>query len=153
MRTYEEMIIKADEEGIEVIEMDFKGNAKGYCCDNVISISNKLTTNKEKKCTLIEEISHLKNNIGNILDQSDIRNRKQERLARTWGYEKLVGIIDLVSAYNNGVRNRYELSEYLDVTEEFIDSALKYYKEKYGLFYEIDNYIVYFEPLVIIKKF
>lgn len=152
MHTYEQMIIEADKEGIEIIEMNLKGNAKGYYCDNVVAISKKLTTNAERKCILIEEISHLKNNIGNILDQSDIRNKKQERIARAWGYRKLVRIIDLINAYASGVRNRYELAEYLDVTEEFVDNSLKYYKERYGLYYEIDNYIVYFEPLVILEK-
>lgn len=152
MQTYEQMIIEAEKEGIEVIEMVFEGNGKGYYCDNVIGISNKLTTDAEKKCVLIEEISHLKNNIGNILDQSDVRNRKQERKARTWGYRRLVRIIDLINAHAHGVRNRFELAEYLNVTEEFIDNSLKYYKERYGFCYEIDNYVVYFEPLVIFEK-
>lgn len=67
------------------------------------------------------------------MDQSRIENRKQERIARAWGYRKLVSVLDLINAKKEGIRNRYELAEYLDVTEEFIESTLKYYKEKYGI--------------------
>ncbi len=150
---YEQMIINADEKGIEVYEVNFKGNGKGYYSDNVIGISKKIQTNSEKRCILIEEIGHLKTTSGYIIDQSKIENRKQERKARAWGYERLVGIIDLINAYKYGVRNRFELAEYLDVTEEYIEDVIKYYKEKYGLYCEIDNYMVYFEPLVVLEKF
>ena len=78
-------------------------------------------------------------------------NRKQERCARAWGYEKLVGIIRLIEAFKAGVKNRYELSEYLNVTEEFIKEALEYYKQKHGLYFKIDNYVVYFDPLVVME--
>ncbi len=80
-------------------------------------------------------------------------NRKQERIARAWGYEKVVEVEYLISIYIEGVQNRYELTEYLRVTEEFIDECLKYCKEKYGLYYQIGSYIVYFEPLGIFQKF
>ncbi len=152
MHTYEQMIIEACEEGIEVIEINFKGEGKGYCCDNVIAISKKLTTNAEKRCVLIEEISHFKNNHGYILDQSKVENRKQERVARNWGYRRLVRLVDLINAYRDGVKSRFELAEYLEVTEDFVDNSLKYYKDKYGLYYEVDNYLVYFDPLVVVEK-
>lgn len=113
----------------------------------------KIKTNSEKRCIVIEETGHLKTTFGDIIDQSKIENRQQQRKARAWGYEKLVGIINLVNAYKDGVRNRFELAEYLDVTEDYIEDTIKYYKEKYGLYCEIDNYIVYFDPLVVLKKF
>lgn len=147
------MIIEAYEKGIEVYEIDFKGNGKGYYSDNIIGISKNIDTNSEKKCVLIEEIGHMETSLGNILDQSKIENRQQERRARAWGYERLVGIVDLINAYENGVKNRFELAEYLDVTEQYIDEALNYYKEKYGLYYEIDNYLIYFDPLIVLEKF
>ncbi len=76
---------------------------------------------------------------------------KQERIARAWGYKKLVGITKLIDAFKYGVKNRYELAEYLQVTEEYIEDALKFYKEKHGLYYKIDNYVVYFEPLAVME--
>ena len=76
---------------------------------------------------------------------------KQENKARDWAYEKLVGIIRIINAYKNGIRSRYELTGYLDVTEEFLQDAINYYKRKHGLFFKIDNYVVYFEPLVVLE--
>lgn len=34
------------------------------------------------------------------------------------------------------------------VTEEFLREAIEYYKIKYGLFAEIDNYVIYFYPSI-----
>lgn len=91
-------------------------------------------------------------NCGNILDQSDIVNKKQELRARAWGYKKLVNILDFINAYKNGIRNRYELAEYLGVTEEFLEDAIKQYQREYGLYCKVGNYYVYFNPLSILEK-
>jgi len=153
--TYEKLLIENDHLKIREVdfsEVDPEGELDGLCVGKKIFIRKELS-DREKACILAEELGHYFTTTGNILDQSKLENRKQERLARAWGYERLIGIIDLVNAYKNGIRNRYELAEYLGVNEEFIEDALNYYKEKYGLYYEIDNYIVYFEPLVVLRKF
>ena len=149
--TYEELLDKVNEEGIEIFENNHIGKLKGLYVDNTITLNSSIGTESEKKCVLVEELGHHHTTVGNILDQSDVSNRKQERYARAWGYRKLVGIIDLVNAYKHGVRNRFELAEYLGVTEEYIDEVLEYYKQKYGLQYQIDNYLVCFEPLSVLE--
>ncbi|MBS4538181.1 ImmA/IrrE family metallo-endopeptidase [Clostridium sp. D2Q-11] len=148
---YEILIKESEDEGVEIIEMPFKGNIKGLYSDNVIAINKNIETDKEKKCILAEELGHHYTSSGDILDQSKVENRKQERRARAWGYSKLVSIELLIAAFKDDVTNRYELSKYLDVTEEYIDEALKYYKEKYGLSHRVNNFIVYFEPLSILE--
>ena len=46
-----------------------------------------------------------------------------------------------------GYKSLYdEMADYLDVTEDFLKDALKSYRRKYGIYTEIDNYIVFFEP-------
>lgn len=150
---YESLISDIQSKDIEVIEMNFRGTLKGLYANNTIAISSKIETEKEKLCILAEELGHHYTSYGNILDQKDIRNIKQEKKARNWGYERLVGIIDLISAYKKGARGRHEIAEYLNVTEEFLEKAIEHYKEKYGLCFEIDNYIVYFEPLGVLEKF
>lgn len=149
--TYEELLDKVKEEGIELFENNYIGKLKGLYLDDTITLNSNLENDKERKCTLAEELGHHHTTVGDILDQSDINNRKQERLARAWGYRNLVGIMDLVNAYKSGVRNRFELAEYLDVTEEYIEEVLKYYSQKHGQFFVIDNYAVYFDPLVVIE--
>ena len=69
-----------------------------------------------------------------------------------WGYNGLVSLLDLINAKKNGIRNRYELAEYLEVTEEFLTSALKYYKDKYGKMCFVGDYIVAFEPLEVYER-
>lgn len=147
--TYEDLLQEAEQSGLIVKEKPlraYKGRIKG----NRIAIKKDLDY-IDKRCTLIEELGHYYTTSGNILDQSKIDNRKQERKARAWGYKRLVGITDLINAFKYGVQNRYELAEYLNVTEEFIEDALKYYGQRYGPYVIIDNYVVYFEPLAVME--
>lgn len=149
--TYEELLDKANEEGIEIFENNYIGKMKGLYLDETITLNSNLENDKERRCVLAEELGHYYKTYGDIRDQTKIENRKQERIARAWGYRKTVGIIDLVKAFKHGVRNRFELAEYLDVTEKYIEEVLKYYSQKYGQYFVIDNYAVYFDPLVIIE--
>lgn len=145
---YEELLIEAEKENIEVIERDFKSTIKGLYCDNVIA-TKKGMTYKEKTSVLAEELGHYHRTYGDILDQSDTVNRKEERKARIWAYKRLVGLTKLIDAFNVGVKNRYELSEFLGVPEDFIEEAITYYYQRYGQLIQIDDYTIYFNPLVV----
>lgn len=151
---YEELLIEIQkkEPCIKVSEKPLKYGFKGLYKNNKIIIDKNIKTNAEKKCILAEELGHHYTSVGNILDQSKVENRKQEKKARRWAFERCVSVMDLVKASKEGIRNRYELAEYLDVTEEFLQEALNFYKEKYGLYYVLDNYIIYFEPLGVLEK-
>ncbi|GAA0082464.1 MULTISPECIES: ImmA/IrrE family metallo-endopeptidase [Clostridium] len=152
--TYNKLLYEAESQGVEVVEMKFNGKCKGLYGDNVIALNKNIETLKEKRCILAEELGHHYTSSGNILDNSNISNLKQEKRARNWGYEKLIGIIDIINAFNAGTKNRYEMAEYLEVTEDFLELSIQHYKEKYGVLFEIDNYIIYFEPnFGIMKKF
>lgn len=145
-------ILKAiEDEGIEIVEMEFNGVRKSLYGDNTIAIDHRIKDSRSKRCILAEELGHHYTSYGNIIKYGKLINKKQEKRARNWAYDKLIGIVGLITAYNSGVRNRYELAEYFDVTEEFLQDALNHYKEKYGLYLQIDNYIVYFDPLTIVK--
>ncbi|WP_435790634.1 ImmA/IrrE family metallo-endopeptidase [Clostridium sp.] len=150
---YEELVNEAQENGVDVIEMSFNGNLKGLYSENTIAINSKLKTNKEKNCVLAEELGHHHTSFGDILNIKDVRNIKQEKIARNWGYEKLVGVLDIINSYKNGAKNRLDMAEHLNVTEEFLEAAIAHYKEKYGLYYEIDHYIIYFDPLGVLQMF
>lgn len=151
--TYENLIDEAYTYGVTVKEIPLKYNLKGLYKNNKIIIDQTIPT-IEKKCIMAEELGHHHKTVGNILDESDISNCKQEIIARRWGYEKLVGIVDFVNAYRDGAKNRYELANYLAITEKFLDEVVAYYRNKYGTYCEIDNYLIYFEPhLGIIEMF
>lgn len=98
---------------------------------------------------LAEEIGHYRTSSGNILDQNKVESRKQEYRARLYGYNLKIGLTGLISAYEAGCGNLYEMAEYLDVTEEYLEEAIDCYKAKYGLYASVDNYIIYFEPFAV----
>lgn len=151
--TYEKLLFEAEKEGIEVLDHYCIGRFKGLYIENTISINEKIKNKIEKKCILCEELGHYHTSYGNIINQSEIENRQQERKARAWAYTRLVNFSRLIEAYQEGICNRYELAEFLGVTEKFLIDAIKYYKEKYGICYKYKNYVIYFEPLGVLENY
>lgn len=152
MNSYEILLLEASEYGLIVKEKPLKYN-NGRIKGSRVAIRQDLSTSIEKACVLAEELGHHYTTYGNILDQSDTSNRKQELRARAWAYNKQIGLLGLIRAYEHGCRNRFEIAEYLEVTEEVLEECLIFYQNKYGVCTNVDNYVVYFIPnLVIMKK-
>ena len=103
--------------------------------------------------TLAEELGHHHTSVGNIIDMENVSNRKQERQARFWGYNKLIGLTGIVNAFESGCQSAYEASEFLEVTVEYLQECIDCYRDKYGICTEIGNYIIYFIPnLAVMEK-
>lgn len=152
MTEYERLVAEIDSYGIRVREIDFHTSKPcGKCIGNKIYI-NKNISETEKYCVLCEELGHYHLNIGDITNQTKISNKKQEVLARRWGYRKNVGIIDLIKAFESGCKTKYEIAEFLNVTEEYLNEAIEYYTSKYGAYYTIDCYNIMFIPNFRIGK-
>lgn len=149
--TYEEMRCKYD--NLNIVEMDLSAvnGLKGLCYNENIAIEESLTQ-VEKTCVLSEELGHYYTTSGDIIDMQDIRNVKQERKARAWSYDELIGLTGLIRAFERCCQSRYEVADFLGVTEEFLSDALNYYKVKYGEFTVIDHYIIRFIPCLMIAK-
>ncbi|GAB5612597.1 ImmA/IrrE family metallo-endopeptidase [Allocoprococcus similis] len=152
MNPYEKLQDKACEDGVDVIDYPFESNnIKGLYCDGVVAIRKDMTI-PEKTCALAEELGHHETSVGNILDMTSAANRKQERQARFWAYNKQIGLIGLVRAFEHGCQNRFEIAEYLEVTEEFLEECIECYRNKYGICKRVDNYVVYFIPQLSVMK-
>lgn len=149
---YEQLLNEAYQEDVEVYEEALSKRIKGLYADNVIWLNKGLSTN-DKTCTLAEELGHYHTTSGNILDQSDVYNRKQEKQARNWAYKKVVPLYKIIEAFNDGVQSKYELADFLNITEEFLLEALNRYKEEYGVSKIIDEYIIFFEPLAVAELY
>lgn len=148
--TYENLKIKYEDlVGIYEINMSLKGLYK----DNIIGISTRLNTDAERRCILAEEIGHHFTSFGDILDQTKMNNKKQELVARRWAYNLIIPLNKIIDAYNYGCRNRYETADFLNVTEHFLEKAVEHYIWKYGIYKQVDGYIVYFNPLGVMKIF
>lgn len=145
--SYENLLDDANDSGITLDEKyTFDSRLKGLYIDNNIALSSTLETSAEKSCILAEELGHHYTSSGNIIDMNVIANRKQELHARAWAYNRLIGLYGIINAYRSGCRNGYEIAEHLNITEEFLNEALQYYRNKYGLCTTVDNYVIYFEP-------
>lgn len=151
---YEELLNLAEQSQVDVIE-DYpfgSPNLKGLYCDNTIALSRSLRTSAEKACILAEELGHYHTSSGNILDQNDTVNRKQEHRARMWAYDRQIGLIGIVKAYSRGCHTRHDAADYLGVTEEFFQDALDFYRSRYGTCAELDHYLVFFEPFLAVME-
>ena len=124
----------------------------GRIFNNKIAIRQDIPTETEKSCVLAEELGHYFTSAGNILDQTDIVNRKQEYRARLYGYNLQIGLRGIISAHTAGCRNLYEMADYLDVTEEYLKEALDCYQSKYGEYVKVDNYMIYFIPTLAVLE-
>lgn len=149
---YEALLDEAHQEGLIVKEKPLKYN-NGRIKGKRIAIRQDIETNIEKTCVLAEELGHHHTSVGNTLDMSDVRNRKQERQARLWGYNKLIGLSGIIKAFRAGCHSRHEIAEKLDVTEEYLQECIDCYRDKYGVCTEVDNYTIYFIPnLAVMEK-
>ena len=144
---YDVLLSESDSVGLTVKEKPLKHN-DGRLKGKRIAIRKDIRTTAEKGCVLAEELGHYNTTVGNILDQSFATNRKQEYRARLWAYNKLIGLSGIISAYKAGCRNTYEVAKHLDVTENFLQEALFCYRQKYGVYTRVDNYVIYFEPSI-----
>lgn len=148
MTEYEKMLEQAKLDNIIIHEsIDFSGTRiKGLYCDGNIALSKDLHTKAEKKCVLAEELGHYETAVGDITNQSLTSNRKQELRGRLIAYNKMVGLMGFIDAYQHHCHNLHEMAEYLDVTDAFLSETIDCYRAKYGSYAKLDNYVVYFEP-------
>ncbi|MBS4958183.1 MAG: ImmA/IrrE family metallo-endopeptidase [Clostridium sp.] len=149
--TYDDLITEAEKLGLKVRELNLI-TKDGYCKGNRIAINKNIPTEAEKKCILAEEIAHFKLTAGNITDQNVIQNRRQELKARRHSYKYLIEPIDLIYAFRNGAKNRYEMAELLNVTEETLEEILIDFRKFYGIGVQMGNYYLQLEPFVGIHK-
>ena len=148
--TYEQLLATADQNDLVVKEQSLTDH-DGLLRGKRIAIRKDIETQAEKSCVLAEEIGHHCTSSGNILDQTDVMNQKQEYRARLYGYNLKIGLTGLIRAYEAGCRNLYEMAEFLDATEEYMKEAIQCYSSKYGTCVAVDNYIIYFEPFAVMK--
>lgn len=98
---------------------------------------------KSKKVVIMEEYLHSKHTIGNILDESDIRNKKQENFVRRKNYELLFSWKSIVTAFNMGFTYYHDVAEYFDLPEDFIREAVEHYKSTHELLWDVGEYVIF----------
>lgn len=120
--TYEELLDEAMLDGLIVKEKHLT-TYDGLISGDRIAIRKDMTTAK-KACVLAEELGHYYTTVGNILDQSNLENQRQEFRARIWAYEKILSIEKILEAASHGYTEPHDMAEYLDMDEEFLREFL-----------------------------
>lgn len=144
MNCYELLLDECEKNNITVVEKKFKSKAKGLWKNGKIGISLGISTTAERNCILAEEYGHYKTTVGDITDLSDIRNLKQENVARAVAIKKLCSPDKIIEAIKAGSVDRYEIAEKLNITDDFFDDAIAYYSRKNG-YYESNGILIYFD--------
>ncbi|MFD0712840.1 ImmA/IrrE family metallo-endopeptidase [Paenibacillus sp. GCM10027626] len=145
---YEQLLTLAEESGLNVYEKELPSGLKGLYADGIIWI-NKAQSYIAKGCILAEEIGHYRTSSGDILDQTSLTARKQELRARRCGHTILIPLARIVQAGKAGVEGRHSIAEWLEVTEEFLQESIDFYKQKYGIYATSGEYAVHFDPLYV----
>lgn len=148
--SYDLLLNEAYANGITIKERPFK-TYDGRIKNQTIYLRQDMNTAK-KSCVLAEELGHYYTTVGDILDQGNVNNRKQELRARIWAYNKQIGLYGIIQAYKARMQNSQEVADYLGVTLPFLQDAIEYYHQKYGICTTVDNYIVFFEPCLAVME-
>lgn len=145
LNAYEELIDDASEDGLIVVEAAIQAS-DGLCVGDCIIIREDIPTVAKKADVIAEEIGHSKYTVGDITDQSDIDNRKQEKRARLYAYNLRIGLNGLLKAFTAHCNTLNEIADFLEVSEDFLLDALERYRQVYGTGVMVDNYYIRFEP-------
>lgn len=94
----------------------------------VMMILNPTDTKAEMACLLAEELGHHKTAPRHRLTYRTIEDFKAEARARRWAHRRILPPERILDALYAGIRERWELAEYLDVTEEFLVETLDDYE-------------------------
>lgn len=150
--TYEELLLEAETSGIAIKELPLQ-SSDGRIKGKRIAIRNNIPTLAKKADVLAEELGHYYTSVGRIVEQDSVNARKQERTARLWAYNKRIGLTGILKAFQNHCSSRYEIAEYLGVSEDTLAEALEYYRQIYGDGVMVDNYLVRFEPTLQVYEY
>lgn len=80
-----------------------------------------------------EELGHYETSVGDLSVLDTIEKQQQERRARQWGYRYLVPLDDLIVCYKLGLREYWEVAEFLEIPPAYLWETINYYRDTKGL--------------------
>lgn len=90
---------------------------------------SKIKSITEEKELLAEELGHYYCNAFYNSNSDFSTISKKEYRANKWKCTVLVSVNDFIDAFNKGLKNIYEIAEYLNLSEDTVAFAYNYYKE------------------------
>lgn len=122
----------ANKENISVIDFRMKNKAIIELIDKDYYIGlnySKIKSITEEKELLAEELGHYYCNAFYNSSSSPSTIAQKEYRANKWKCTVLVSINDFKDAFKKGLKNVYEIAEYLNLSEDTVAFAYNYYKE------------------------
>ena len=118
----------AEREKIEVVDYSFNDNINGIYIDNLKCIGlDKSLTDTERKSVLAEELGHYYCNATYPLSCTDKELvDKAEYRAKKWAVKALVSASDIEKVKLLGLKYKWEIAEFLGVSEWIAEKALDY---------------------------
>lgn len=106
----------------ELISVSFP---EGWIAIDVTKISDPI----EEKVHLAHELGHCETgSFYNVHSKFDIK-AKYENRADKWAIKKLIPKDELNEAVRHGLQEVWELAEYFEVPYQFMEKAIRYYKQ------------------------
>lgn len=122
----------ANKENISVIDFRMKNKAIIELIDKDYYIGlnySKIKSITEEKELLAEELGHYYCNAFYNSSSSPSTIAQKEYRANKWKCTVLVSVNDFKDAFKKGLKNVYEIAEYLNLSEDTVAFAYNYYKE------------------------
>ncbi|MEO1772947.1 ImmA/IrrE family metallo-endopeptidase [Candidatus Enterococcus ferrettii] len=143
MNDYEDLLDDVYKE-VPVLEMDLSEHEdKAFYYRNAIFIDRNLPAIKKRE-HLYEEYAHFLYTVGDISNQDRTDNRKQETLARNRAMSMSINLESIIDSYNQGLREYWEVAEYLGFSVAYVYKSVQEIKKIYGLIIEYKNYVLKF---------
>lgn len=116
---------------------------KGLYIDNHVYL-NPRQTSEELTDTIAEEIAHYLTSSGDITQQDTHEKRKQEQKARDVGATLVVTPQDIIDCHKERFSTVWECADYLGISKESLEHAVKVYARMYGEGLSYKNYRILF---------
>jgi len=115
----------AEKENIDIFDYSFNDNINGVFVEQLRAIGLKPVLNDiERKCTLAEELGHYYCNATYPLSCTDkTLIDKAEYRAKKWSAKYLISPSDIQRAKLCGLKQKWEIADFLGVTEDVIERA------------------------------
>lgn len=141
----------ADSKNIHIHQNIYIGSINGIMVGKNILINPAVSTTYQKNTITAHEIEHYETCPFNLVEAPEGTRRKYEAIADRRTAKRLMPVSSIINLWEKGVRSLSELSDALEIDEEFICKTLNMYHNIYGYNYKYGGYVVNFMPLNIQK--
>ena len=122
----------ADKDGIKVdhIELKENGSVSLNLAGNLFVGLDHGLSRAQERVSLAHELGHCETmSFYNMYSPCDVRGKHEHR-ANSWAIKKLIPHTQYKQALKRGYTDIYSLADYFDVTTDFMQKAVDFYKTK-----------------------